>query len=702
MDFFNNSKYEGGKNMKNKIIMFLLIIFLLLIGITKVEASTFQNSVYEVWHPNSGFNVFAAESNGWMDYNSWMIKSTIDSRTYYCVDPAIPLTGAIEGSHDIISGKENIIGKANLTAEKYRQVHLLAYYGYGYKDNNVDHTVKKWYGITQVMIWRVMRPDLTWTFKTNRNGTPSNSNFASEVREMQSLVDNHKKAPSFAGKTYEVVLGQTIEVEDSNAVVSNYNTTGSVNGVSVKKSGNKLLITGTKLGNTKVNFEKASRTTQEVALLTSTEYQDVIAMGKTDPATFSINVEVTGGTIKLQKIDSIKEKPVALGESTLKGAVYGVYNLDGKEVGRITTDQNGKGELTLEFGKYKVKEIEAPKGYHLSDEEFEVELTKENNEVEITAKDKVIRGKVFLTKKKGGAGDPFVIEAGAGFDILNKDGKVVEKLVTNEKGVSIAQLPYGTYTLHQTKGSENYAFVDDVTVDLFEEKVYEIELKNLKKTKLEFSKTDFSTGEPVPNTLVEIYTENDELVGSCRTDKNGKCELPNLDIGKYYILEKDAPKYYRLNEEKMPFEVKANGEIVKCNMKNHRKEGNLEFTKTDESGNNALEGALIEIVFMDLKQTVFKNETGEDGKIKLDGLVAGKYCIYERKAPEGYELSKDPICFELDEEGQTIKINMINKLKTIVPDTGLVESKLFNYVGLGFIVLGVVYLAYDKTKKNKK
>ena len=165
--------------MKKKLFVCLFIILLIVIGISKVEAATYQGSIYNVFHPNSGFSVFGAESNGWMDYNSWIIKSTKDNRIYYCIDPALSLDESF-GSYEYITGRENMIGQARLTEAKYKKVQLLAYYGYGYKDDNYDHTDKKWYGITTVMIWRVMRPDLVWTFKTSRNGTPSNSNFKKE------------------------------------------------------------------------------------------------------------------------------------------------------------------------------------------------------------------------------------------------------------------------------------------------------------------------------------------------------------------------------------------------------------------------------------------------------------------------------------------------------------------------------------------
>ena len=88
---------------------------------------------------------------------------------------------------------------------------------------------------------------------------------------------------------------------------------------------------------------------------------------------------------------------------------------------------------------------------------------------------------------------------------------------------------------------------------------------------LEFSKTDYSTDEPLPNTLIEIYkADTDELVFSGRTDENGKIVINKLEYGKYYILEKEAPEGYQLNNEKMYFEITEQGKIVKANMKDQQ------------------------------------------------------------------------------------------------------------------------------------
>ena len=85
---------------------------------------------------------------------------------------------------------------------------------------------------------------------------------------------------------------------------------------------------------------------------------------------------------------------------------------------------------------------------------------------------------------------------------------------------------------------------------------------------LEFTKVDLSTSEPLPNTLIEIYTEEDELIFSGRTDDKGMIIIKGLRYGKYYILEKEAPEGYILNTEKMYFEIKENGQVVKSIMTN--------------------------------------------------------------------------------------------------------------------------------------
>ena len=83
-------------------------------------------------------------------------------------------------------------------------------------------------------------------------------------------------------------------------------------------------------------------------------------------------------------------------------------------------------------------------------------------------------------------------------------------------------------------------------------------LKNyLPKGTLEFTKTDYSTDKALPNTVIEIYTEDDVLMGTYTTDDKGMVIIKDLPLSngkRYYILEKQtSDSSYLLNEEKNVF-----------------------------------------------------------------------------------------------------------------------------------------------------
>ncbi len=88
--------------------------------------------------------------------------------------------------------------------------------------------------------------------------------------------------------------------------------------------------------------------------------------------------------------------------------------------------------------------------------------------------------------------------------------------------------------------------------------------------KSELEKTDVSTGKKLPNTGIEIKDEQGKTIVTGRTDLSGKFIFDNLPKGKYTFTEFDAPEGYNIDTTPIPFEIKEDGEIIKCSMTNEK------------------------------------------------------------------------------------------------------------------------------------
>ena len=199
--------------------------------------------------------------------------------------------------------------------------------------------------------------------------------------------------------------------------------------------------------------------------------------------------------------------------------------------------------------------------------------------LEVTAKP-VIKGKIKVYKK----GEALVIKndtfsyeeialPNVFFDLYNENDELVLTKTTDENGfLSFEELELNKkYYLQEVKNADNHILDDGKYYFMLTEAELEItmELKNyLYKGELKFTKIDSSTGEGIPDTLIEIFTENDEKIYEGITDEEGKVYLENLLLGNYYIKEKAANPQYCLTDEKIRFTILPTQLVVNAELQN--------------------------------------------------------------------------------------------------------------------------------------
>ncbi|MBK5347373.1 choice-of-anchor A family protein [Bacillus sp. TH44] len=345
---------------------------------------------------------------------------------------------------------------------------------------------------------------------------------------------------------------------------------------------------------------------------------------------------VEKGNLQIKKVDANDENIV------LKDAKFDVIDKDNNVVATVTTNEKGIAEIKdLPLGDYFVKEISAPEGYIKVDTPVKVTIDS-TNVIEIVMKNtkKVENGQFKLLKKDSESGQ---LLPGAKFDVIDKDGNVIETIITDGKGAALSkQLPVGTYTLKEVEAPKGYELSSSsVRVDVEANKVVTVDVLNKKIVEkvtgqFEIVKVDANDKTKLlSDAEFEVYKDG-KKIDTLRTDKTGKVISKKLEPGKYTLKETKAPQGYKLLKEEIEVVVEAN-KVVQVQVENTKELGSLQVIKKDAESGKVLEGAEFRL----------KNETGQvvgeakttnrDGVVTFENLVPGKYTLEETKAPEGYK-----------------------------------------------------------------
>lgn len=383
---------------------------------------------------------------------------------------------------------------------------------------------------------------------------------------------------------------------------------------------------------------------------------------------------------------------------------------------------NIAGRFTLPLGTITIQETKAPEGYLLNDTIY-VAQTKLDTNIVVTsnlptddnaAQETPYEGTISIQKFLGGGSTVKTSEPDAEFEIyLTSAGSYDaapeesrQTITTDANGYAITKrLPYGTYTVHQTKGNNKYYFVDDMEITISENNAnYH---KILEDSPIEFYikmvKKDAYTGNTVnvAGTTFELYDDNGskisfnimtssgmQTIDSFTTDENG-CVYTTEKLlkGNYTLVETKAPDGYVLDSTPVQFTVSedtytADGgaEFILVEKSDKAVTGQLTVTKVgevldeykgglyvnpDEKGFTYREGSLSgakfevyaaeDIYTADNQKDTAGNRnkhyskgelvttlvTGTDGKATATNLPLGKYKVVEVEAPDGFVLNPD-------------------------------------------------------------
>lgn len=413
-----------------------------------------------------------------------------------------------------------------------------------------------------------------------------------------------------------------------------------------------------------------------------------VESGKTVTVSFS-NV-LKKWNLTVTKTDA--ETKSAQGDATLAGAVYGIYD-NGEVVDKYTTDKNGS--FTTSYyvcgDKWTLKEIEPSEGYLLDETEYHIgaeakKYTIENNSISMGVTEDILKGKISIIKHTDdGSTKIETPEKGAEFQVYLKSSGSYAKATESERDTLVCDeygfaetkdLPYGTYTVHQTKGWNGTESIADFDVFISENnKTYKYLINNASlESYVKMVKVDSETGKQIPYSGAgfQIYSPKGELVtmkytypivteiDTFYTNSEGYLITPeSLPYGKgYSVVEVQAPYGYILDSTPVHFDITAentseeNGvTIVKAEKKNTPQKGTITVEKTGEIFSNvtAVGGGYTDESGNDVAlTTVYQPEYSVSG---LSGAVFEIYADEDITTPDGTVRAKK------DELVATLKTN---------------------------------------------
>ena len=609
----------------------------------------------------------------------------------------------------------------NIENDDMEYIKLVSYYGYDYPGHETD----RYYMAAQELIWsKLSNINVKWV----ENMDPQKLvEVTPEKEEIESLVANHNKLPSFDQETIDIIKGETVVLQDNNNVISNYKSNSNY----VRIEGNNLIIDAN-IDTNKIILTKNSNTDKVFLLYTNGTSQKMMSSGSVEEIKSIVNLNIIGGSIKINKIDS-ETGDFPQGEGSLKGAKYNLYNANNELVDTFITGEKEYID-NLSIGEYYLKEIEPSKGYRLDEKTYSINLTKEDLDKELILYEEIIKRdidifKVYATSETG----ILYPEENITFEIYDNKSNLVDKITTDTDGYAHLNLPFGTYTIKQINSTEGYEKISDqiITIDKYDERpVYKLFTNAEIKSKIKIIKKDFDTKENILNSNVKfkiydvknnkfisfkIFYPEEKEIDTFEISDDGTFITPEeLPYGVYRLYEVDEKmEGYLFNDEGIEIVIgdsttyindKTYGRLTEVEFYNKRVKGKIELYKYGEdiiykdNSYRYKETLLPGVVFkLYAKEDITENEkilyhkddeiqeleTDNNGYCMIDDLPLGKYYLKEVKSNKDNQLSS--VIYD---------VNLLYKDQ--YNEKILENIDIYNYIQKGKLVI----TKYDKETNN--
>ena len=386
---------------------------------------------------------------------------------------------------------------------------------------------------------------------------------------------------------------------------------------------------------------------------------------------------------------------VAAAEDIYVGNGYCIYP-KGTVIDTITTGTDGIAETTKALYKgysYTVTEIEAPKGYSISDEPTQtIKLVEQQAEFIVDFDNEQNTIPFEITKTDVSTGE---LIPDCTFEILNENNEQVITGTTDENGIAKFQLAIGKYFYRENSAPDIYE-IDDTPYQ-FEitenDDIVKAEMTNKKKSgSIKVTKT--TTGnlniEGIKFFATGISDTNKDLKFEATTNENGVAMFDKLVIGKYVITEDGSTvpaAYLVADEQEVTVEYNTTAEVKVIN---EEKTGSIKVQKRTEGQKN------VEGITFYLKGTSDTGReinipatTDKDGVAKFENVPIGTYTITEdgSTVPYGYLVADEK---EVKVEyAQTIDETILNNEQTGTVKVHKKTDGMTNIEGIKFILSGV-------------